>query len=144
VAGILAVLVALVLAMTEHLPGGPVLPKWADLQWPLAKVGFSFGGSLLVFAFLARYLPETRLFKKFELSATTSTAQGYSSSTGAAKSLLGATGIAETNLRPAGKGRFGTELVDVVTEGELLPKGTSIRITQVEGSRVVVTRAAGD
>jgi membrane-bound serine protease (ClpP class) len=55
--------------------------------------------------------------------------------------LLGNTGVAETNLRPSGKGRFGEELVDVVTEGDLIERGTKIRITQVEGARVVVEKA---
>jgi len=56
--------------------------------------------------------------------------------------LLGSTGVAETNLRPSGKGRFGDQLVDVVTEGDLIERGKPITIVEVQGSRVVVTRAA--
>ena len=91
---------------------------------------------------LGRYLPKSTLFKKMELAAATNTAEGYSSSRHEAKSLLGATGIAETNLRPSGKGRFGNELVDVVTEGDLIEKGKPITIVEVQGSRVVVKRGA--
>jgi membrane-bound serine protease (ClpP class) len=54
--------------------------------------------------------------------------------------LLGATGVAETVLRPAGKGRFGDQLVDVVTEGDFITKGERIKIVTVDGSRVVVTK----
>jgi membrane-bound serine protease (ClpP class) len=57
-----------------------------------------------------------------------------------AKSLVGLTGVAETVLRPAGKGRFGEQLVDVVTEGDYIQQGDSIRVMAVQGSRVVVTR----
>jgi membrane-bound serine protease (ClpP class) len=82
------------------------------------------------------------LFKKMELTAATSAAAGYTSSPGVVAVLLGATGVAETQLRPSGKGRFGNQLVDVVTEGDLIERGTPIQIVNVEGARVVVTRAA--
>jgi membrane-bound serine protease (ClpP class) len=140
--GTIAVLAALVLAMTGHLPGEPRLPSWPQLQIPLLKVFGGVIGSVVAGLALGRYLPKSTLYKKMELSAATNTAEGYSSSRGEAKSLLGTTGIAETNLRPSGKGRFGEQLVDVVTEGDLIQKGASITITEVQGSRVVVKHAA--
>ena len=51
-------------------------------------------------------------------------------------------GVAETNLRPSGKGRFGDKLVDVVTEGDLIERGKPITIVEVQGSRVVVKALA--
>lgn len=142
VAGILAILVALVLAMAERMPAGPILPSWPQLQLPLLRVGAGFFGSIVVMAVLARFLPRTTLFRKLELQAATSAAAGYTSSRGEAKALLGAVGVAETMLRPSGKGRFGEKIVDVVTEGDLVEKGATIKIVQVEGARVVVTRSA--
>jgi membrane-bound serine protease (ClpP class) len=140
--GTIAVLAALVLAMTGHMPGEPRLPSWPQLQIPLLKVfGGAIGAGIAALA-LGRYLPKSTLFRKMELAAATNTAEGYTSSVGEAKSLLGTTGIAETNLRPSGKGRFGERLVDVVTEGDMIEKGMSITIVEVQGSRVVVKRAA--
>ena len=140
--GIAAILVALVMAMIGHMPGAPVWPGWPRLQIPVMKVLSGFVGSGIVAMVLGRYLPKTALFRKLELTASTSAAAGYTSSTGSAKALLGATGVAETMLRPSGKGRFGEQLVDVVTEGDMIEKGQRITIVLVEGSRVVVTRAA--
>jgi membrane-bound serine protease (ClpP class) len=57
-----------------------------------------------------------------------------------APSRVGDEGIAETNLRPAGKARFGGRLEDVVTEGDLIEAGARVRVTGVEGMRVVVAR----
>ncbi len=54
------------------------------------------------------------------------------------QSLLGAIGVAASDLRPAGVARFGERKVDVVTEGEYVPKGSRIRVVEVEGARVVV------
>ncbi len=142
VLGAMAMLSALVLAMVERWPNGPVLPTWPQLQLPLLKVMGGFAGAGVCMLVLGRYLPKSSLFKKFELVAATSAAAGYTTSAGAAKALLGVTGVAETMLRPSGKGRFGEQLLDVVTEGDLIERGQPIKIVLVEGSRVVVTRAA--
>ncbi|MBN2373286.1 nodulation protein NfeD [bacterium] len=52
----------------------------------------------------------------------------------------GMEGFAYTNLRPAGKGIFGRERLNVVTEGDFLEKGTPIRIIRVEGSNIIVQK----
>jgi membrane-bound serine protease (ClpP class) len=41
-------------------------------------------------------------------------------------------------LRPAGTAKFGDRYVDVVTEGDFIPPGTSIQVVEVEGTRIVV------
>ncbi len=140
--GTVAVLAALVLAMAGHLPGAPILPGWDQVQVPLMKVLGSAIGAFLAAMLLGRYLPKSTLFRRMELVAATSTAEGYTTSLGEAKALLGVAGVAETNLRPSGKGRFGDKLVDVVTEGDLIEKGKPITIVEVQGSRVVVKAVA--
>ena len=140
--GTVAVLAALVLAMAGHVPGGPILPSWDQVQVPLMKVFGSMIGAFLIAILLGRYLPKSTLFRKMELVAVTGTAEGYTASLGEAKALLGVAGIAETNLRPSGKGRFGDKLVDVVTEGDLIERGRAITIVEVQGSRVVVKAVA--
>jgi len=141
VAGIGLILASLLMAMVERWPGTPSL-GWPEFEVPILRVAAGFVGSVVVMVLLGRYLPQTTLFRKFELSASTSAAEGYTTSTGAAAALLNTAGIAETQLRPSGKGRFGDQLVDVVTEGDLIEKGTAIKIIQVQGSRVVVTRVS--
>jgi membrane-bound serine protease (ClpP class) len=140
--GTIAVLAALVLAMTGRLPSDPIVPTWGEVQIPLAKVFGAMIGAMIGAMLLARWLPKSTLFRRMELSAATSAADGYTTSLGEARSLLGSTGVAETNLRPSGKGRFGDQLVDVVTEGDLIERGKPITIVEVQGSRVVVKSAA--
>jgi membrane-bound serine protease (ClpP class) len=50
----------------------------------------------------------------------------------------GLEGIAQTTLRPSGKGRFADHVVDVVTDGEFIAAETPITVTQKDGMRVVV------
>ncbi len=134
--GIAAILIALVLGMTERFPDGATMPTLPQLKIPVLTVIWSFIASIGLMALIGRYFPRTSLFRKMELA----TAVAAAASTGEAATLLGCTGVAETILRPAGKGRFGERLVDVVTAGDLVEKGAAIKIVAVNGSRVEVER----
>ena len=52
--------------------------------------------------------------------------------------LLEQTGTALTPLRPAGAALIKGKRVDVVTEGQMIERGTPVRVVAVEGMRVVV------
>lgn len=52
--------------------------------------------------------------------------------------LVGAVGVALTDLRPSGLARLGDERVDVVTLGDFIAVGSPIRVVRVEGNRVTV------
>jgi membrane-bound serine protease (ClpP class) len=52
--------------------------------------------------------------------------------------LLEQTGTALTALRPAGTAIIDGQRVDVVTEGQMIERGTPVRVVAVEGLRVVV------
>lgn len=58
--------------------------------------------------------------------------------------LLGKTGTAETDLRPAGLARIDDEMRDVTTEGEFIPRGSEIRVTAVQGIDIVVTKVESE
>ena len=133
------ILISLVMAGVQRWPGGPVIPAWPELHVPILSVTGGFVGSVVVMLIAGRCLPASPFFKRMELTAATKAADGYTTAKSASASLLGATGITETLLRPSGKARFGPQIVDVVTEGEVIEKGVAITITAVEGSRVVVT-----
>jgi membrane-bound serine protease (ClpP class) len=52
--------------------------------------------------------------------------------------LLGREGQAHTNLRPAGIVVIDGKKLDVVTSGEQIEKGSRVRVSKVEGNRVIV------
>jgi membrane-bound serine protease (ClpP class) len=56
--------------------------------------------------------------------------------------LHGATGRAVTMLRPSGTAEIDGRRISVVTNGEMLPEGTAIKVVHVEGNRVVVEASA--
>jgi membrane-bound serine protease (ClpP class) len=49
-------------------------------------------------------------------------------------------GMAATPLVPAGKVLFGDDLIDCISNGELIAKGTPVVVEEVAGNRVVVRK----
>ncbi|MFT5285427.1 MAG: membrane-bound serine protease (ClpP class) [Planctomycetota bacterium] len=56
--------------------------------------------------------------------------------------LVGMQGVVEAMLRPAGIARIDGRRVDVVSRGDRIEPGSVVKVIEVEGNRVVVTRAA--
>ena len=52
--------------------------------------------------------------------------------------LLGQHGVTTTPLMPSGKARFGGQMIDVIAEGEAIPRGAEVVVTDVHGNRVSV------
>lgn len=76
-------------------------------------------------------------------------AQGFTFDDGAAidrrdVGLLGREGVVEALLRPSGVARFEGRRVDVMSRGEPIESGTRVRVIEVEGNRVVVTRVTDE
>lgn len=57
------------------------------------------------------------------------------------KALIGARGEALSDLRPVGTARIEGERVEVLAEGGMIPAGTPIRVTAVDGNQIKVRRA---
>jgi membrane-bound serine protease (ClpP class) len=138
--GIGCIAIALVTTMAERWPDGPVIPAMPDLVGPLLNVGLGVVFAAVASALLLRYVPRTSMFKQLELSTALAATDGFSAGGAGSLSMIGMTGVAETTLRPSGKGRFDGKYVDVATDGDMIERGTAIRVTRVEGSRVYVTK----
>jgi membrane-bound serine protease (ClpP class) len=130
--------------------------------WRAAQTGLGVvvGGTFLaVFAFwlLAKYLAFTPGFNRLQL-VPGGRGAGRGSAAAAAVALtaaptsvrdaadrpaddavfIGAIGRAATDLRPAGKARFGEHLVGVVSYGSFIEKDTEIEVQEISGLKIVV------
>ncbi len=52
--------------------------------------------------------------------------------------LINCQGTTTTPVAPSGKARFGKEVVDVISDGEFLPRGAPIKVVDVQGNRVLI------
>jgi membrane-bound serine protease (ClpP class) len=133
VLGLAAIGGAMVLAMI----GGA--PSTGDVMQALAVLAASLIITAAVIFAWIRHLPNSGRFRGLFLQGEMGRAEGYISAPSGA--LVGQDGVALTDLRPAGTARFGTERVDVVTEGEYVAQGSTVRIVRSEGYRHVVRQA---
>jgi len=141
IAGAVLMLVALLMAMVDTYPGSPALPSLPDLELPLRDLSLAVLISLVIAAVLARFLPKTALFQQL-VSQTASGVASVAAVEEQLSSRIGQTGEAIAPLCPGGKARFGEELLDVVTRGEMVAKGRAVRIIGHSGPNVIVEEVA--
>lgn len=129
--GVLAVLASIFLSLIGSMPtSGDIMIALNVIAASLVIVGV-VGWQLM------RHLPKDRRARRIMLETSTSREAGYISGD-MRDELVGTEGVAVTDLRPAGTGQFGEELVDVVSEGGWVVAGTPIRVLRADGYRQVV------
>jgi membrane-bound serine protease (ClpP class) len=133
VTGILMTLVGAVLAFQDF--GWPQSPEqWTELAWNIILVLGSLVVAGVLMAVISRYLERVPFASRLVLK----TDLGAARVADAGEGLVGRTGVAVTPLHPGGRVEVGEKIVDVVTAGEWVERGTFVRVTAVEGARVVV------
>ncbi len=94
-----------------------------------------------IVALFIKVFPHTAEGKWIIMQQTLAHAKGSHSDTQRHLHLIGQEGVSESELRPAGIAVIQGERLDVMTEGEYIDENTRIRVTRVDGNRIVVVRA---
>ena len=137
---------SLLFAMVDFYPSQPFDFSLDLLFRPLVNLGIAVALFVFAVSLLARFLPELPFFNRLILAQQSPSGPSMEMRTPAIfepSVKVGEEGVAQTILRPAGKAEFGAALVDVVTDGEFLDRGAKVRVTLVEGDRVVVEGVDG-
>jgi membrane-bound serine protease (ClpP class) len=128
-------------------PGGgwiPQLPQtYAALQSGISVVVFGTIAAMAAFFVMAKYLYMTPGLRRLQLKPAPATGGSVvlqdAIETAAGEAVFaGALGRASTDLRPAGKARFGEHLMDVATEGQFIRAGEVVKVLEANAARVVV------
>lgn len=137
--GGIMILVSLILASQTF-----VLPRSDSDLRQLRDSLFIVGGavvSLVLFSLvLRRYLPNTPILSRLMLPTMDirQAEQARDESPFGGSPLLGKIGRTTTQLTPSGKASFANELVDVISDAELIPEGTDVEVVEVHGGHVLV------
>lgn len=148
----LLLLVGLFLIGAEiYLPGGVVGLLGALALVGAAVVGLQFHApwnlvSVLLIVLLSavciwlwiHFFPRSRMGRKLTLEADGSAFKAVANSS----ALVGAEGVALSDLRPAGLAQLGGHRVDVVAESSWIAAGAQVRVIEVAGNRIVVRQTA--
>lgn len=124
--GIILIFIALVLAYWR-------LDTQTAIMYTVISVLFAI--ALTIWLFFV--FPHTTLGKKFILNTKISVADGYSTAQDFSR-LIGLEGIATSDLRPSGIARLGEERIDVMSEGDFIPRGTKVKAVRIKNGNVVV------
>lgn len=108
-----------------------------SLEHAFLNLGIAFAAAAVVIAIVAVVFKERGIWNRFILRDSLTKEQGFVPVL-EKLSLIGASGVSITPLRPAGTALVGNERVDVVTEGSFISSGVPVSVVKVEGGRVVV------
>ena len=139
--GVCLVVGSIVWAMIDRWPGDTGLPTAESLQQPMFNLLVAAGGAAVCAAVLMKFLPKTSFYRHLVLDAASASGPAITVPVVNLTLKPGDTGVASTPLRPAGKAAFAGEPHDVVTGGDFVNPGTTVRVVSVDGMRVVVEPA---
>ena len=129
--------VALVMALVDHYPGMPRIPTLPQLQIPLRDLGIAAVGAVVVLAVLARFLPKTSIYGSL-VAQSASGVESVQRIEREQTARMGREGVALSVLRPGGKAQFGDDVLDVMSQGEMIDAGTRVRIVGNSSSEAIV------
>ena len=136
--GTLLMLGSLLWAMVDHWPATEGLPSGDAFERPMQNFLLALVGTSVIIAVLARFLPKTRFYNRLVLSAAVPSGPAISVPISNLTVKIGEVGVASTTLRPAGKATIAGEIHDVVTNGGFINAGSSVRVVDIDGMRIVV------
>ena len=152
--GVVCMLVALVMGMTDIYPDMPWFPTGEgkgdsmpqvegidfalpDFSKPIRDLMIALVLSIPVIWALAKYLPQTAFFARFASEAA-SGVESVAALAAEVDSRLGKVGEATTPLHPGGKAMFGDDMCTVVTQGEMIAVGAQVKVIGHRGSDLLV------
>jgi len=119
--------------------------EWSQVPSSLFMVVAAGLGAFAALWFMRRVLTEAPLFRRVSLEVPDEEQLEklrQQESLVHLDYLSGKRGVTTTQLTPSGKARFGDDIVNVISEGDVIPRGADVYVVRVKGNEVVV-RAVG-
>ena len=140
--GAVLMLAAIIMAMVDLYPAPgpgvlPALPTLDKFQLPMRQLFIATLGGGIGIWLASLFLPKTSLYRAV-VSHSASGVKTEAEFAQIKKSRQGQMGVAISALRPGGIAQFGDDILDVVSQGEMVPKGTQVRIIGTSGAGALV------
>ncbi len=108
-----------------------------DTGHAMRSLGLAALVAIVVIAIVVYAFRKRGIWNRFILREQLTTDQGYVPNA-SREHMLGLEGTALSLLRPAGVAEIDGQRVDVVSSGEYIEPGSKVRVTSVDGTRIVV------
>jgi len=135
ISGIILVLASIFLSLTGGLPFFDI----NVISGAIIQLSIALAGAFILILLVAKFLPKSKSFNRLVLAEEENADKGFVSYP-SAKELIGAEGIALTDLRPAGSAEINNQRYDVVADWQYIERGKKVKVIRVEGIKVVVTQ----
>ncbi len=105
----------------------------------LVSLLISFTLTIVILIIILKYAPRNKHFNRIILNTKLDKDKGFTSFNNYDK-YMGKTGTVITPLRPSGTISIDGQLLDVVSEGQFIEKEELVKISRIEGIRIVVRK----
>jgi len=141
ISGIVLMIAALILAVIDWAPGDWThAPSLNEISSAAAFVAVSIIGAVALLILAAKFLPKAPGVRSIFLTDKMDKDKVYAAfNEDDYRKWLGKTGVAKTDLRPAGKAIIDNLLLDVVTQGDFIEKNSNIKVIHVDSNHIVVS-----
>ena len=115
--------------------------QFEQLPNSLMMVAAAAAGAFASIAVIHRYLPEAPFLRRMMLPQPDDELRDEiqrRETVADFSYLAGKRGRTTTQLTPSGKARFGDDVINVISDGELIASGTDVTVAEVRGNRVLV------
>ncbi len=112
-----------------------------DLSGAFTTVGMALILTTIGAAILLRGFAELPLVRRLTLSTRQQPGKGDGVAVDARSELVGMTGVAQTDLRPAGRVHVDDRYYDATTDGDHISEGSAVTVIRVDGLSGVIVRA---
>jgi membrane-bound serine protease (ClpP class) len=150
VSGALLMVLAIVMALVDLYPAVPTIPGGPTPSWPrfagptgesvehaLRVLGLATAGTVFGVWLASKWLPKTSIYSAL-VSQGASGAKTTAAFVEQESAMLGKTGVTISALRPSGKAQFGDEILDVTSQGDMIGKGTAVRVIGFNAGAAIV------
>ena len=141
VIGAALMLGAIIMAVVGSHPAMPGLPTSVRIRVPVQEILFNLSvavaGSAVAAWLVSRWLPKTALYAAL-VSTAASGEVSLTHQEARQRRRLGEIGVTMSALHPGGKAQFGDQILDVISQGEMIPKNERVKIIGHSGAEAIV------
>ncbi len=154
VCGVACIFISMIMGMTDLYPnlpwfapatteeGAPPIEgidfAMPDFSKPLRDISIAILLSIPVIFGLAKWLPNSKYLAQLGSVSSVSGVESIAAIAARIESKQNQIGTTTTPLNPGGKALFGDDLCSVITQGEMIESGTSVKVIGNSGSDLVV------
>ncbi len=138
-AGILLITTGLTLSLVEHIGPGTFDYDYGRLIKAFFLVIISMTVGIFISVFLAKKLLESPTLG-FALRNRQLSSDGFTVAETGYSSMVGKTGVAQTQLRPAGKVEIDGDIFDAVSQVSYINKGQTIKVVDYKKGQLIVRK----